>query len=224
MMTNGRPVTWTDDELIETLLDIKSKYPDKKITKYLLEKETGVGRNTWQRRMEKEIEKINIPNINHKFNKDNSNVNFPDIETIYRMTKNNPNELVNELLKFEGIILDQHRELEELRKYKKLCEKLKEENKNLSKNLEKYKVQSSFYKSAYSALMTSSTFNYLQEVDGSIVKEHGIKKSLIQMNENLKSNLSLKQINNFFEDIEYGHEALKLKEKNQDILKNKFNL
>lgn len=44
------------------------------------------------------------------------------------------------------------------------------------------------------------------------------------MNENLKSNLSLKQINNFFEDIESGHEALKLKEKNQDILKNKFNL
>lgn len=221
-MAKGRPLIWTDDELIRILLDIKKRFPDIKITKSLLEKESGIGRNTWQRRMEVEIEKINIRNINHKFN--NNNINFPDIETIYRMTKNNPNEFINELLKFEGIILDQHRELEELRKYKNLYKKNLEDKEILNEQFEKSKVQALFYKSAYTALMASSSYSYLQDVDGSIIKEHGIKESLIKMNTDLKSNLSLIQMNKFFDDIESFKNVESQKVKNREIIKNEFDL
>lgn len=223
-MTNGRPLTWTDDELIQKLLEVKNKYPDIKITKALLEKETSIGRNTWQRRMSEKIEKINIQNINYKFSGLNNNINFPDIESIYKITKNKPNELVNELLKFEGIILDQHRELEELKNYKKMFEKLLKEQEITKDKLEKYKVQANFYKSAYYSLMVSSTFTYLQDVEGSIVKEHGIKHSLIKMNKELDNNLSMQQLDKFFNDIELNNKLKDKKEENFQILKDKFDL
>lgn len=223
-MTNGRPLTWTDDELIQKLLEVKNKYPDIKITKALLEKETSIGRNTWQRRMSEKIEKINIQNINYKFSGLNNNINFPDIESIYKITKNKPNELVNELLKFEGIILDQHRELEELKNYKKMFEKLLKEQEITKDKLEKYKVQANFYKSAYYSLMVSSTFTYLQDVEGSIVKEHGIKQSLIKMNKELDNNLSMHQLDKFFNDIELNNKLKDKKEENFQILKDKFDL
>lgn len=223
-MTNGRPLTWTDDELIQKLLEVKNKYPDIKITKALLEKETSIGRNTWQRRMSEKIEKINIQNINYKFSGLNNNINFPDIESIYKITKNKPNELVNELLKFEGIILDQHRELEELKNYKKMFEKLLKEQEITKDKLEKYKVQANFYKSAYYSLMVSSTFTYLQDVEGSIVKEHGIKHSLIKMNKELDNNLSMHQLDKFFNDIELNNKLKDKKEENFQILKDKFDL
>lgn len=52
----GRPETHTDAELRELAVNIKYKCKGKKITPTLLEKETGIGRNTWSRRIKSFIE------------------------------------------------------------------------------------------------------------------------------------------------------------------------
>lgn len=222
-MNNGRPLTWSNDELIEKLLSVRSKYPNIKLTKSLLEKETGIGRNTWQRRMNKEIDKINVLNYSTNYSNINNNTKLPDIETIFRITNNNPNELANELLKFESIIIDQHREIERLKELEKELLEVKDNYDILLKKNEKYKVQASFYKSAYSSLMVSSTYSYLQDVNLSIVKEHGIKESLIAMNKDIK-NLSLIQLHSFFDSIESEEQANQKKRENMKILSEKFDI
>lgn len=222
-MNNGRPLTWSNEELIEKLLSVRSKYPNIKLTKSLLEKETGIGRNTWQRRMNEEIEKINILNYSNNYSNINNNTKLPDIDTIYKLTNNNPNELVNELLKFESIIVDQHREIERLKELEKKIVHLKSNYEIILEKLEKYKVQASFYKSAYSSLMVSSTYSYLQDIDHSIIKEHGIKESLITLNKDIK-NLSLIQLHSFFDSIEGEEKMNQKKRENMKILNEKFDI
>lgn len=58
----GRPKKISDEKLKEIALSIKHKNGRKKITFQFLQNETGIGRQTWKRRIEDYINELNKPN------------------------------------------------------------------------------------------------------------------------------------------------------------------
>ncbi|MDG0875562.1 hypothetical protein L3476_05070 [Paenibacillus thiaminolyticus] len=92
----GRPSNYTDEQLKEMALDIKKKYKGQKLTYLLLEKETGIGRNTWSRRIPETIEKLNNPVPRSIGISERDDVYFPNIEQIFDLYKNDKNKIISE--------------------------------------------------------------------------------------------------------------------------------
>ncbi|MGG3307114.1 hypothetical protein ABER23_06785 [Paenibacillus lautus] len=60
-MKKGAPLKYTDKQLKDILLKYISKNPGKKINPSILERETGVNRFIWKRRMSEQIAMVNEP-------------------------------------------------------------------------------------------------------------------------------------------------------------------
>lgn len=52
---------FTDDQLMDLADEIKAKYKGKELTPSLLERETGIGRMTWKRRIDDYLNELNNP-------------------------------------------------------------------------------------------------------------------------------------------------------------------
>jgi hypothetical protein len=170
-MTNrrGKPKSWTDESLRELALETKFKFPNQKLTPTLLEKETGIGRNTWSRRIKNTIVELNkpvhIPELNNA-----GFITIPSVDTLFQKYGTNSFELKNELSKYLNLLSDLYNEAKD-------SEKLQIENTNLKVEIDRLKLeldlvqnQKEHYENLYNQIIGESYFPHLYDKSKTLMK------------------------------------------------------
>ncbi|WP_340015781.1 hypothetical protein [Paenibacillus sp. FSL K6-1318] len=203
----GRPSNYTDKQLKEIALDIKKKYKGKKLTYLLLEKETGIGRNTWSRRIPDTLETLNTPVRMPIGISERDDVYFPNIEQIFDFYKNDKNKIINEFYFIEKAFYELHSKVnnleEELNRRKDYSAELKMKN----DEVRLLRSQVRHYEQLYNQQMISSTFSHIQ-------LPNQMKENLLQFDKNNKKHMSLENLESLFETEESD-----LSEKNSSLSK-----
>lgn len=223
----GRPKVHTDTELKELAVKIKYKFKGKKITPSFLEQETGIGRNTWSRRLKKFIEELNEPVLRSIPLNDSDEVFLPNIETIFEKHDNNT-AIIRELYSLEEMI---HVLYSELRL-------LKAENGKLSScklEADKYKQQfiqqlqrANYYEDLYNKTVASSLYPHLHS-KSPLLKEFNINSKLIDVKHKTDKHMTFKNVKLDVDIENISEENLSTEDINKkadimDFLKNEFDI
>jgi hypothetical protein len=218
-LKRGKPQEWPDNELKELATKVKYKLNGKRLSPSLLQRETGVGRNTWSRRMSDFIEELNNPVVRSIHLEGNNDIHLPNIDQIFERHGNNNQALKNDLLQLELIIFDLY---DELKKYKSKFEesaKTQKEINEIKDELSKQKQRAVHYEQLYNSIMVSSAFPHLYNEKRSKINEAGIKDNLINFNRNQKENLDLSNLQSHFPNIN----EKKLSDGENQVLESKRN-
>lgn len=209
---------YTDYELKEIALRVKNEIKGQKLTFLELEKRTGIGRNTWSRRIRETIEELNNPPSRTLGISDKDEVYFPNIQLLFQVHGNNKNKIIHELHQFERDFYELYKQAkqyrDELEKLKEYKEKLEEKD----KLIREFKEKAAHYEQLYKNITVSSAFSHLRD-------ELSISHNLIDFNKNSKLNLNIDDLQSFFPDpipengIELRDETIKRKQDNLNMLK-----
>ncbi|MEK4107385.1 hypothetical protein NST28_25165 [Paenibacillus sp. FSL R10-2791] len=173
---------FTDDQLKDLADEIKAKYKGKELTPSLLERETGIGRMTWKRRIDDYLNALNKPLVRDMGENADETILFPSIETIFTRLGydvDNHVKLVNALHELELLIQDLHKEKQQYKEQSKKYEKIKDSFAEQNEKIQDLKSQKLYYETKYNQLVVSSLEPHLR-------KEHGISADIINFNENKK--------------------------------------
>ncbi|MDP1420120.1 hypothetical protein Q8G35_17405 [Peribacillus simplex] len=188
----GRPSNYSDEQLKEMALEIKKKYKGQKLTYLFLEKETGIGRNTWSRRIPETIDELNKPVSRSVGISESDDVYFPNIEKIFEAYKNDKNKIISELYFIETAFYELYNTVknlkEELNRRRDDSAELKMKNDEIRLLQEQVK----HYEQLYNQQMISSAFSHLQS-------QNQVKDNLIQFDKNNRKHASLENLETFFE-------------------------
>jgi hypothetical protein len=210
----GRPATVTDEKLKELALNLKYKNGESKLSYLFLEKETGIGRNTWRRRIGDYISQLNSP-VSRSFDiSDKDNVYLPNIGQIYEAFGKDPIRFKQELLTlqsyYDTLYLDYEKLKKEVNKLKSYKEQLVEKDEKI-KELKKSEYH---YKQLYEEYLLASTEPHLR-------KEKDIKENLIDFKKSIDGNGDLSGLPAFFPDISQEKIArLEEKDEHEKVQKN----
>lgn len=204
----------SDSEMKELALKTKNKYSNKPLTYSLLEKETGIGRNTWKRRLENFIAELNNPIMRSFEGEGNEEIYFPNIESLFEKNSTNQQKIINELYKFEILFQELFKERNLLKKELASAEKAIIDLAEINEKLKEIQIQMNHYKNLYEEIMISS-------IEPHIRKEHGIKNNLLDFNATKEKSMELKNLGSNFPSQEIAHDMKNKKDK-IDLLKNKF--
>lgn len=218
----GKPQQWTDEQLKDMALEIKYKNQGKKLTPSLLQKGTGVGRNTWSRRMKEFIEELNRPVLPSIKLEDNNEITLPSIDLIFQKYSNDQQALKNELINIELLIFDLYNELNEYKRKEESFKKSFDEVQSLKKEINKQKERAEHYEQLYNSIMVSSTFPHLKNAKGSVLNELGIHDNLIDFNKHKQQNMDVENLSSYFPSV--SEEAISNKEKIEESSKRKKNM
>ncbi|UKS62300.1 hypothetical protein [Bacillus toyonensis] len=188
---SGRPRIFTDQELKELALEVKNRLGHVHLTYSLLEKETGIGRNTWKRRLEKTIAELNKPIYRTIGVNEDDEVYFPNIEQIFEIYKGNTPKIINALHEFETMFIKLYEELHNFKKDEQKVIHIKQIVVEKDSQIKKLKVQVEHYKNLYDQLTISSSFPHLKEITG-------IKDNLLDFNASIDKNSSLTNFKTLF--------------------------
>lgn len=191
----GRPSKYSDEQLKEIAIQIKNKFKGQKLNYLFLEKETGIGRNTWSRRIPETIDELNKPIQRSIGLTENDDVYFPNIEQIFEVYKNDKNKIINELLFIEETFIDLYNEAkslkEELKRRKDESEELRLKNDEISL----LRGQVKHYEQLYNQQMVSSAFPHLQS-------KNQPKDNLIMLDNKNRKHMTLENLDTLFETKE----------------------
>lgn len=143
----ARPQKYTDVFLKGKIIEIKVQYNYQKITPTILEKETGIERTVWIKRMKDFLEEINKPsNISIEF--DNSFNVLPNIGEVVMSNIDNKKKLL-EILDSYTMLMHKLWEkasmtegvLKQIEDLKMTIHKLEERNKHLEEEKKYYETQ-----------------------------------------------------------------------------------
>lgn len=227
----GKPQEWTDDQLKEMALEVKYKNQNKSLTPSLLEKETGVGRNTWSRRMKIFIGELNKPILPNISLDDKSEVTLPSVDLIFKKYGKEQQALKNELINLEILIYDLYSELKQYKTMEDKYQKAINEAESLKEKVSQHKKRADHYEQLYNSITISSSFPHLQTDKRSQLFNLGIKDNLINFDRNKEKNSDLENLSLFFPDI--SNESISTNEesekdkKRESIMKellNKFDI
>lgn len=185
----------TDQELMEIALQIKNKNKNQILTLSLLERETGIGRNTWSRNIKDFLDEINTPIARSLGLSDTDSVYFPNIETIFELYGNNQSRLKSELHKLVDLIQDIFKEREEYKQKAKGYQALKERIEQQEKINKELRGQLNYYRTEYEKIASSS-------LDPDLRKRDRINSKVINFQENKEKYTSLTNLQSLFPDIE----------------------
>ncbi|MDQ8735804.1 hypothetical protein [Paenibacillus sp. LHD-38] len=202
----GRAEDFPVDLLKELALKMKSELNGAKLTYLGLQKKTGIGRNTWARKIPGFIDELNKPIISYRTLSEKDEVYLPNMAKLIEVFGDNKIKLLEELTKVELIIqkiyselLESEKELERNLKYKQEYERLSEK-----KNI--YQQQAAHYEELYKRHVVSSSFEHLR-------KERGIQNNILDFDKDIKQNTQIKNLHQFFpETIDKINESLLEKE------------
>ena len=175
----GKPQKWSDEKLKKLALDIKYKQPNRKLTSLLLEKETGIGRNTWSRRMKGFINQLNSPVEIPELNKGGI-ITVPSVEELFLKYGANTIELKNEIAKLLNIISDLYDDAKQLQKVEESAQKMELELQRLKEQLSKTINQKSHFESLYNQIIAESYFPHLYGRSEKLVQSN-IKAEIIPL-------------------------------------------
>jgi uncharacterized protein YdiU (UPF0061 family) len=181
----------TDLELMEIALQIKNKVKHQIITPSQLERETGIGRNTWNRNIREYIEELNRPITRQLGLTDDDTVYFPNIEALFELYGNNQTRIISELHKFEVLLQDIYRERNEYKQNAEGYQKFKDKFENQEEAIKKLRSQLNHYKTEYDKIVTSS-------VDPEIRMREGLKENVISFKNYQGKYISLSNLESHF--------------------------
>lgn len=226
----GKPKEWTDEQLKELALSTKYKHQMKKLTPSLLEKETGIGRNTWSRRAKEIIDDLNAPVFRPITLDDDLQVALPSVEIIFKKYEKNMPELKNEFFKIEMLLYDLYKENKDLKQQEDKFKKHSQAINELKDELKRYKTKAMHYEELYNTVVASSVFPHLYGKSPKLI-EHDIQDSLIDFKSNKERNMHLESLSKYFPSVSEKRiskieevEQTSQRESNMSKLTSAFNL
>jgi hypothetical protein len=129
-----------DKDLQNIALEVKKELRNGKVYPSLLEKITGIGRQTWKRRINEFLEELNTPIVEgREFGiEENDEIDHINIELVVERYSRNPQQLINHLYHIEESRIRLYGKIKELKKenetlliYRNDTEKLIDENQKL---------------------------------------------------------------------------------------------
>lgn len=213
----GPKVKVTDEQMKELALQIKKEAKQQQLTYSMLEKETGIGRNTWKRRLESFIQELNQPILRDFGYTDSDEIYFPNIESIFEAYGNNQQRIINELHHFELLFQELYEERNDLKEKLKRLDKVKDKIEEYTKAIANLQQEVKHYKTLYEQIMVSSVEPHLR-------KELGLKDNLLDFNSHIEKNASLNNLQQHFPEIQDHDEDNDEvnRNKNMEELKNQF--
>lgn len=189
----GKPESYSEQQLKELLFDYRKR--NKGAVSFLgLEKETGISRKTWKRRMGSIIEELNqITTVqNAKIN--DVELPLPNIELIFDKFSNNPKGLREALFHLNEVILkiyDQNIRLQEALDEKNRMEKeLNKRNEKLEKENNKLLNEVSYYEKVM-----------IESMNPSMRKRMGVKNNIIEINKHNQESAASLEIEEEFPEL-----------------------
>jgi hypothetical protein len=156
-----------------------------------LERRTGIGRNTWSRRISKTIDELNQPILRSSENGEIDSVYFPNIHQLFEVYGKDYNKIIYELEQFQDTFYQMHKEKEE---YKQKLEKLNHYETKLKEQedqIRSLKIQKDHYEKEYKNLLVMSAFPHLRE-------ENGITDNLLDFKAHIEKHSNLDNLKSLF--------------------------
>lgn len=181
----GRPKKISDEKLKEIALSIKHKNGRKKITFQFLQNETGIGRQTWKRRIEDYINELNKPII-LPTNATLEGVYFPNIEDIFERHNNNKTKIIDEFYHFEETFRQTFQELTSLKEKLVHLEQLPYIVEKQKEEMKLAKQKAIHYENLYKSLILTSSFSHLRD-------HKNIQGDLLQFNSGTAHHMTVEE-------------------------------
>lgn len=189
----GKPENYSKKQLKELLFEYRKK--NKGTISFLgLEKETGISRKTWKRRMGEVIEELNQIVTLQKVTINDAELPLPNIDLIFDKFSNNPQGLRDALFHLNEVIskiyndnINLQKTLEEKNKIEKALtkkvEKLEKDNNKLSNEVAHYEKM------------------IIESMNPSMRKRMGIKNNLIEINKDNRESAASLEIEEEFPEL-----------------------
>lgn len=218
----GKPQKWSDEDLKQIALEIKYKQPNRKLTSLLLEKETGIGRNTWSRRMKEFINHLNSPVHIPKLD-ESGIITIPSVEELFLKYGTNTIELKNEIAKLLNIISDLYTDAKTLVTLEESIQKMQLEMRQLKEQLSKVTVQRTHYETLYNQIVAESYFPHLYGYSEKL-KQANVKAEVITLPNQISQVLELNSPNKVFQNESANLNTVDVNNKKIEKLNELFNL
>ena len=218
----GKPQKWSDEDLKQIALEVKYKQPNRKLTSLLLENETGIGRNTWSRRMKEFINHLNLPVHIPKLD-ESGIITIPSVEELFLKYGANTTELKNEIAKLLNIISDLYTDAKKLTTLEEAMQKMKLEMQQLKEQLSKVTVQRTHYEILYNQIVAESYFPHLYGHSEKL-KQANVKTEVITLPNQVSQVLELNRPNKVFQNESADSNTVDVNNKKIEKLNELFNL
>ncbi|PFU27697.1 hypothetical protein [Bacillus cereus] len=218
----GKPQKWSDEDLKQIALEIKYKQPNRKLTSLLLEKETGIGRNTWSRRMKEFINHLNSPVHIPKLD-ESGIITIPSVEELFLKYGTRTIELKNEIAKLLNIISDLYTDAKKLVTLEESMQKMQLEMRQLKEQLSKVTVQRNHYETLYNQIVAESYFPHLYGHSEKL-KQANVKAEVITLPNQISQVLELNSPNKVFQNESANLNTVDVNNKKIERLNELFNL
>ncbi|MED2839021.1 hypothetical protein P4255_16115 [Bacillus wiedmannii] len=218
----GKPQQWSDEDLKQIALEVKYKQPNRKLTSLLLEKETGIGRNTWSRRMKEFINHLNSPVHIPKLD-ESGIITIPSVEELFLKYGTNTIELKNEIAKLLNIISDLYTDTKKLVTLEEATQKMKSEIEQLKEQLSKVTVQKTHYETLYNQIVAESYFPHLYGQSEKL-KQANVKAEVITLPNQTSQVLELDSPSKVFQNESANLTTVDVNNKKIEKLNELFNL
>lgn len=218
----GKPQQWSDEDLKNIALEVKYKQPNRKLTSLLLEKETGIGRNTWSRRMKEFINHLNSPVHIPKLD-ESGIITIPSVEELFLKYGANTTELKNEIAKLLNIISDLYTDTKKLVTLEEDTQKMKSEIEQLKEQLSKVTVQKTHYETLYNQIVAESYFPHLYGQSEKLTQAN-VKAEVITLPNQISQVLELNSPNKVFQSESSTSNPIDVNNRRIEKLNELFNL
>ncbi|MNW42108.1 hypothetical protein D3C74_192710 [compost metagenome] len=177
-MKKGAPPKYTDKQLKDILLKYISKNPGKKVNPSILERETGINRFIWTRRMSEQIAKVNEP-VQQEAARTEASLLLPNVVELVETYWNNKAGMISALAHYNEMINALHQKAKE---YDTIHQQNQDLVAKLSLKDEQIKTlenEIKLLKKQYLEVAVKSTYKAFQD-------EEGLEK-VISINKNKKT-------------------------------------
>lgn len=164
-MKKGAPLKYTDKQLKDALLKYISKNPGRKITPSLLERETGINRFLWTRRMSEQIAKVNEP-VQLEITEGKASLPLPNVVELVETYWNNKTGLISALGHFNEMLNALYQKAKD---YDFILKQNQDSSAHLSQKEDQIKVlenEIKLLKKQYLEVAVKSTYKAFQEEEG----------------------------------------------------------
>ncbi|MCY9659525.1 hypothetical protein P5G65_23755 [Paenibacillus chondroitinus] len=187
--SRGRPIKYSDSDLKEILVKYATKHQGKKINPSQLEKDTGIKRHVWLRRMQPVLDELNEPVA--VTSTGTNTLPMPNVVELVEKNWNNKTALIRDLQHFQETLDSLYDQAKQYFEVNKELEDLKIEISKHEREVKELRKESKYYKDLYYKTSVKSTYNVFQEDEG--------LSNVISINKNKTKSLSTDLATHFAE-------------------------